>query len=82
MPWEEGVETAHERMKAKYADLVTARRESGWNVKLCPVEVGVRGFVGDSMTRLLQDLSQTAQGNQEGIGGDRESKLLALAEKA
>lgn len=56
VPWEEGLEAAHERKRAKYADLVAECREGGWNVKLYPVEVGARGFVGNSTTRLLKDL--------------------------
>ena len=56
VPWEEGLEAAYERKKAKYADLVAECRESGWSVKLYPVEVGARGFVGRSTSRLLKDL--------------------------
>ncbi len=56
MPWEEGLEAAYERKKAKYADLVAECRESGWNVRLYPVEVGARGFVGRSASCMLKDL--------------------------
>ena len=56
VPWEEGLEAAHERKRAKYADLVAECREGGWSTRLYPVEVGARGFVGDSTTRLLKDL--------------------------
>ncbi len=56
VPWEEGFEAAHERKRAKYVDLVAECREGGWSVKLYPVEVGPRGFVGATMTRLLKDL--------------------------
>ena len=52
VPWEE----AHERKRAKYADLVTECRESGWSTRLYPVELGARLFVGDSVTHLLKDL--------------------------
>ena len=31
VPWEEGLEAAYERKKAKYADLVAECRESGWS---------------------------------------------------
>lgn len=43
VPWEEGLEAAHERKRAKYADLNGDCRQSGWKVKLYPVEVGARG---------------------------------------
>ncbi|KAJ8356956.1 hypothetical protein SKAU_G00197500 [Synaphobranchus kaupii] len=56
VPWEEGVEAAHERKRAKYADLVAECREGRWSARLYPVEVGARGFVGGSTTRLLKDL--------------------------
>ncbi len=56
VPWEEGLEAAYERKKAKYADLFTERRESGWSVSLYPVEVGARGFVGRSASCLLKNL--------------------------
>ncbi len=56
MPWKEGLEASYERKKAKYADLVTECKESGWSVRLYPVEVGARGFVGRSTSCLLKDL--------------------------
>src|SRR4029434_3503076 len=56
VPLEEGMEGAHERKRAKYSDLVAECRESGWSTRLFPVEVGTRGFVGSSMTRLLKEL--------------------------
>jgi len=56
VPWEEGLEAAYERKKAKYADLVAECRESGWGARLYPVEVGARGFVGRSTSHLLKDL--------------------------
>ena len=47
VPWGEGLEAAHERKRAKYANLVAECREGGWSVRLYPVEVDVRGFVDD-----------------------------------
>ncbi|KAJ8352978.1 hypothetical protein AAFF_G00124830, partial [Aldrovandia affinis] len=38
VPWEEGLEAAYERKMAKYADLVAECRESGWSVRMYPVE--------------------------------------------
>ncbi|KAJ8415032.1 hypothetical protein AAFF_G00007300 [Aldrovandia affinis] len=77
VPWEEGLEAAYERKMAKYADLVAECRESGWSVRMYPVEVGARGFVGSSTSRLLRDL---------GLRGARLSKstkeLSEEAEKA
>ena len=77
VPWEEGLEAAYERKRAKYADLVAECRESGWHARTYPVEVGVRGFVGSSTSRLLRDV---------GLRGARLSKatkeLSEEAEKA
>lgn len=67
VPWEEGLEAAYERKKAKYADLVEEGRESGWSMRSYPVEVGARGFVGSSTARLLKDL---------GLQGARPSKSI------
>ncbi len=38
------------------ADLAAECRESGWNVRLYPVEVGAGGFVGRSASCLLKDM--------------------------
>ncbi len=56
MPWEEELKAAYERKKLKYADLTAECRESGWSVRLYPVEVGARGFVGRSASCLFKDL--------------------------
>ncbi|XP_074530869.1 LOW QUALITY PROTEIN: interferon-induced very large GTPase 1-like [Halichoeres trimaculatus] len=56
VPWEEGMEGAYERKRAKYTDLAAECRENGWRTRLFPVEVGTRGFVGVSTTRLLKEL--------------------------
>ncbi|KAJ8350642.1 hypothetical protein SKAU_G00257720 [Synaphobranchus kaupii] len=71
VPWEGGLETAHERKRAKYSDLAAECREAGWKATICPVEVGCRGFVGSSASRLLRDLGCT------GAGHRRASKELA-----
>ncbi|KAJ8332759.1 hypothetical protein SKAU_G00416550 [Synaphobranchus kaupii] len=71
VPWEGGLETAHERKRAKYSDLAAECREAGWKATICPVEVGCRGFVGSSTFRLLRDLGCT------GAGHRRASKELA-----
>lgn len=42
--------------RRKYADLVVEGRESGWSMRLYPVEAGVRGFVGSSTSRPLKEL--------------------------
>ncbi len=44
------------QLQFPHADLVAECRESGWSVRLYPVEVGARGFVGRSTSCLLKDL--------------------------
>nr|XP_057943465.1 uncharacterized protein LOC131138512 [Doryrhamphus excisus] len=54
VPWEDRMEEAHERKKAKYLELVELCRESGWRARCEPVEVGCRGFLGQSLHRTLK----------------------------
>jgi len=53
VPWEDRVEEAQERKLQKYQELVTNCRERGWKTRNCPVEVGRRGFIAESMWRTL-----------------------------
>ncbi|XDV39419.1 hypothetical protein PO909_008669 [Leuciscus waleckii] len=39
VPWEDGLDSAFERKKEKYADLSAACTEAGWNAFIYPVEV-------------------------------------------
>ena len=74
VPWEEGIEAANERKRAKYADLAAECKEAGWEAITCPVEVGCRGFVGSSTARLLRDMGC--------IGGEQRKAIKELAEEA
>ncbi|CAH1248899.1 GRASP [Branchiostoma lanceolatum] len=69
VPWEENLQTAYERNKLKYEELVQECRENGWRTQLYPVEVGVRGFVGASLLRLYRDLK---------IRGKAQTQLVRL----
>ena len=44
---------AHERKATRYSDLKTECEENGWTCRVFPVEVGCRGFVGQSVVRFL-----------------------------
>lgn len=46
--WEDRMEEAHEQKKAKYADLVAECRRNGWQARCELIEVGYRGFAGQS----------------------------------
>ena len=49
VPWEERLEEAHERKKLKYQGLGDDCRDNNGRVWCLPVEVGCRGFVGQSL---------------------------------
>jgi hypothetical protein len=59
VPWEERIEEAYERKKAKYQQLVEDCQQKGWKTSCLPVEVGARGFVGQSVWRALGILGMT-----------------------
>jgi len=44
VPWEERVEEAQERKRAKYQELVEDCRKNGWRTRCMHVEVGSRGI--------------------------------------
>ena len=48
---EERMEEAHERKKAKYQALMDECRQQGWNTWNLLMEVGSRGFAGQSLWR-------------------------------
>ena len=56
VPWEGSIEEAFERKKLRYADLAAEAEQRGWATKIRPVEVGCRGFVAKSTTKLLRDM--------------------------
>ncbi len=61
VPWEAAVEEAFERKSLKYTELAVEAEQRGWKSKVCPVEVGCRGFVGKSTIRLLKELGVRGQ---------------------
>ena len=67
VPWEDAVEEAYERKSLKYAELAADAEQRGWKAKVCPVEVGCRGFVGKTTTRLLKDLGIRGQAQRQAI---------------
>ncbi len=53
VPWESLVEEAFERKRVWYDELAAHVQQQGWRAKVRPVEVGCRGFVAASTSRLL-----------------------------
>jgi len=53
VPWEDRMEEAFERKAEKYNELKQSCIEKGWKTWYYPIEVGCRGFVGQSTWRGL-----------------------------
>ena len=68
VPWEENIEEAYERKKAKYESLRAECEDRGWSSVVLPVEVGCRGFVGRSTTKFLSLL---------GVSGRKKKTIIA-----
>lgn len=77
VPWEDRIEEANERKRARYTDLVAECWSNGWRARCEPVEVGCRGFAGHSLQRTLKLLGV------KGLQCRRATKnILEAAEKA
>ena len=76
VPWEGAVEEAYERKKLRYADLAAEAGQRGWKAKVCPVEVGCRGFVATSTTRLLREMGVRGKAHRQAV-----KDLSSAAEK-
>ncbi|XP_050957201.1 uncharacterized protein LOC127158092 [Labeo rohita] len=77
VPWEDRMEEAHERKRAKYAEIVVECRNKGWKARCEPVEVGCRGFAGQSLPRTLKLLGVKGQLCRRAI-----KTIIEAAEKA
>ena len=51
--WEEYITLANERKRSKYQELVEQCQQKSWKIHYDPVEVGCRGFAGQSLGRAL-----------------------------
>lgn len=54
--WEDQMEEAFERKRAKFEELVGEYRSGGWRTLCNSIEVGCRGFAGQSLIRALKML--------------------------
>ena len=62
VPWETRLEYEHERKAEKYAELVAEVREQNWKCELSCVEVGCRGFIGESMVKWMKRIGLKGRG--------------------
>ena len=67
VPWEERIEEAYERKRLKYQPLVDECIERGWKTWCLPVEVGCRGFAGQSLWRAFRLLGITGMARKRAI---------------
>ena len=51
--WEEYITLANKRKKSKYQELVKQCQQKSWKIHYDPIEVGCRGFAGQSLGRAL-----------------------------
>ncbi|XP_073720025.1 uncharacterized protein [Misgurnus anguillicaudatus] len=77
VPWEDQMEEAFERKRAKYECLVNDCHNQGWKARCLPVEVGCRGFAGQSLYRAYTALGITGERRRRAICNSTEA-----AEKA
>ncbi|KAJ8002290.1 hypothetical protein DPEC_G00178350 [Dallia pectoralis] len=78
VPWEDRIEEAKERKRAKYAELVEECRKNGWRACCEPIEVGCRGFAGQSLCRAYNILGITGASKRRAIKEVTEAAEVAL----
>ena len=67
VPYEDRIEVSREMKRGKYQKIVDAGESKGWKVTLWTVEVGCRGFPGNSLNNYLRDI---------GFSGSERTKQL------
>ncbi|KAK0139173.1 Retrovirus-related Pol polyprotein from type-2 retrotransposable element R2DM [Merluccius polli] len=77
VPWEDAIDEAFERKRLRYANLAAEAEGRGWNARVWPVEVGCRGFVARSTTRLLKEVGIRGQAQRKAI-----KELATAAERS
>ena len=77
VPWEENMESTHERKIAKYEPLVEQCRMNGWQAICLAVEVGCRGFNARSMSKALSSIGISGAGKRKAL-----KNITTAAERA
>ena len=77
VPWEDRIEEANERKRAKYQELVEECRRNGWQARCEPFEVGCRGFAGQSLCRVYNMLGITGASKPRAIKEATEAAEVA-----
>lgn len=61
------MDEAFEQKRLRYSNLAAEAGERGWNIRVLSGEVGCRGFVASSTTRLLRGLGVRGQAQRKAI---------------
>ena len=67
VPWGGAVEETYERKNLRYAELAADAQQQGCNAKVLPVEVGCRGFVATSTSRLLREMRVRGKAHRQAV---------------
>lgn len=67
MVYEDAVEEAYEGQSLKCTELAGDTEHHSWKTMVCLVEVGCRGFIGKSTTRLLKNMGIHGQAQRQAI---------------
>ncbi|XP_061920230.1 uncharacterized protein LOC133660667 [Entelurus aequoreus] len=78
VPWEERIEEANERKRAKYQELVEDCRGRGWRTFYESIEVGCCGFAGRSLCKVLDRLGVTGAAKSRAIQSASEAAEKAM----
>lgn len=78
VPWEDRMEEAFERKRVKYDGLVSNCHNQGWKARCLPVEVGCRGFAGQSLYKAYTALGITGERRRRAICNSTEAAEKAL----
>ena len=61
------MEEACERKKLRYTELAANAQQQGWKEKVRPVEVGCRGLVATSTSRLLREMGVRGKAHRQAV---------------
>lgn len=67
------MEEAQQRKRGKYEELLEVCRRNGWKTRCMPVEVGCRGFAGNSLSKAYRMQGITGASRRRAINKSREA---------
>lgn len=79
VPWEERMDEANDRKRAKYQELVEDSRRQGWRARCKPLEGGCRGVAGQSLCRVFTAPGLTGEAKRKAKVGIKRAEPWANA---